>query len=239
MTSHNDHLIDRIRTSARHARVVPPDPGTVIATGRRRRRKDRLLAEVLALTWDAVNLDGMRLQVRGTLQRTPEGLQVLPPKTERSRRTVPIPPTLAAMLRAHRDTQEARREIAGEAWAAGSTSSIAATVGRSTLTCSGGLPHRSGRAAGLRGVRLHDLRHAFASMQIAEGRNPRLVADLLGHATVAFTLQMYVHPDATVAAEAAETTERVRGASGCGLGCFGSSPIRRSRAMSESSVTSR
>ena len=60
-------------------------------------------------------------------------------------------------------------------------------------------------------MRLHDIRHGFASMLIAAGTNARIVADLLGHATVAFTLQTYVHPSEEDAATAVATAERLIG----------------------------
>ena len=66
-------------------------------------------------------------------------------------------------------------------------------------------------AAGLVRVRLHDLRHAFGSIFVAAGTNPRLVSDVLGHATVGFTLQTYVHPDDEAAATVAAETERLLG----------------------------
>ena len=64
---------------------------------------------------------------------------------------------------------------------------------------------------GLESVRLHDLRHAFATMLIDAGTSARVVSDLLGHATVAFTLQTYVHPDEQTAAAAIDRAERLIG----------------------------
>jgi site-specific recombinase XerD len=58
-------------------------------------------------------------------------------------------------------------------------------------------------------VRLHDVRHAFASMLIAEGTGARVVSDLLGHSTVAFTLQTYVHPSEEEAATAVAVAARL------------------------------
>jgi hypothetical protein len=49
MTERDDHLIQRIRTSAGVLPNTPPDPSRVIAAGRRRRRKDRLLASGAAV----------------------------------------------------------------------------------------------------------------------------------------------------------------------------------------------
>jgi len=49
MTEHDEHLVERIRTSARASRITPPDPSEAIAAGRRRRRKDRMLASGVAV----------------------------------------------------------------------------------------------------------------------------------------------------------------------------------------------
>ncbi len=166
-------------------------------------------SEVLALRWSDV---GHTLSVGGGLHRVKaRGLIVLPPKSDRSRRSVPIPPTLAATLRVQRQEQDERRELAGEAWADGDFV-FDRGDGQPVDPGAFGRAYRAARdAAGVLGVRLHDLRHAFATMQVAEGTDLKLVSDLLGHATVAFTLQTYVHPDEQAAAAAAETTERLLG----------------------------
>ena len=165
--------------------------------------------EVLGLQWVDVDLDGGTLTVARTLQREAGAYRFEAPKTERSRRSVPIPPTLAAMLTTHRDEQDERKAIAGQAWAEGNFV-FDRGDGRPIDPDSFGRAFRDARdAAGLEDVRLHDLRHAYATLQIAEGTDARLVSDLLGHATVAFTLMTYVHPDEDAATSAAETAERM------------------------------
>jgi integrase len=47
--------------------------------------------------------------------------------------------------------------------------------------------------AGVPRVRLHDLRHTWASLALAAGVNPKVVSERLGHATVSFTLDTYSH----------------------------------------------
>ena len=46
-------------------------------------------------------------------------------------------------------------------------------------------------AAGLSGVRFHDLRHTYASALIAAGTSPPLVAAVMGHSSPAVTLDVY------------------------------------------------
>lgn len=67
------------------------------------------------------------------------------------------------------------------------------------------------KVAGLPGVRLHDLRHNFASMLVANGTSIRTVSDLMGHATPGFTLQVYAHGSDEAAIAAVDTVERLLG----------------------------
>jgi len=46
---------------------------------------------------------------------------------------------------------------------------------------------------GLKGVRLHDLRHAHATILLQQGVHPKIVQERLGHSTVATTLDIYSH----------------------------------------------
>ena len=48
-------------------------------------------------------------------------------------------------------------------------------------------------AAGLRHVRFHDLRHTFATLMLELGESPKTVQTMLGHSSVAITLDIYSH----------------------------------------------
>ncbi|MGZ5212353.1 MAG: tyrosine-type recombinase/integrase [Actinomycetota bacterium] len=166
--------------------------------------------EVLALRWGAVELDERpRISVEGTLQRADGSLVVLPPKTERSRRSVPLSASVPLALRGVRTDQLERRMLAGPAWCAGDyvfDRGDGSPIEPDTFSKA---VRAATRAIGLDGVRLHDLRHAFASMLVGNGTNVRTVADLLGHSTVGFTLQTYVHPDQNAAMVAIDQAERL------------------------------
>jgi integrase len=47
--------------------------------------------------------------------------------------------------------------------------------------------------AGIRPVRLYDLRHTAATLGIAAGVSVKVISDLLGHASISFTLERYSH----------------------------------------------
>jgi integrase len=49
------------------------------------------------------------------------------------------------------------------------------------------------RAAGLPRIRLHDVRHSYATAALMAGISARVISERLGHASVAFTLQTYGH----------------------------------------------
>jgi integrase len=172
--------------------------------------------EVLALRWDSLDLDGQHplVRIEGTLQRGRDGLAILPPKTERSRRSIPLPASAVSLLRKVRTEQLERRMLAGPAWSERDYVFDRGTGEPIDPDSFSKAVHAAVLAVGLDGVRLHDLRHAWATMQIAAGTDARTVSDQLGHATVAFTLQTYVHPSEEAAAAAAATTERLLGASG-------------------------
>lgn len=72
--------------------------------------------ECLGLRWDRVDLDAGTLKVAATLGRIGDRLVVSEPKTDRSRRTVPLSAAVVAMLRKHRTDQKAERLRAGNQW---------------------------------------------------------------------------------------------------------------------------
>jgi integrase len=49
------------------------------------------------------------------------------------------------------------------------------------------------KRSGLPHMRFHDLRHACATMLLSRGVHPKFVQELLGHATIAITLDTYSH----------------------------------------------
>ncbi|MCZ2805748.1 site-specific integrase [Modestobacter sp. VKM Ac-2983] len=158
----------------------------MLATGLRR-------GEALGLHWSDVDLDGGTLRVRWTLTRTSKGLQLGEPKTEKSRRSVPLPRSTVAALRAHRQQQATEQLAAGEAWR-DSDLLFTTEVGtplepRNVLRRFETLAER----AGLRDVHLHTLRHSAASFLLAAGTHTKVVQEHLGHSSYAITADIYSH----------------------------------------------
>ena len=53
-------------------------------------------------------------------------------------------------------------------------------------------------------MRFHDLRHTAATIMLSRGVHPKVASEILGHATVAITLDLYSHVTESMQAEAAQ-----------------------------------
>ncbi|MBA7572721.1 Tyrosine recombinase XerC [subsurface metagenome] len=150
--------------------------------------------ELLGLRWGDVDLDKSTLSVVQTLQQLRSGEYVFrKPKSKRGRRQIALSPSLAIMLWEHRVKQEHARQLLGK------------PLMPTDLVFShpDGRPFRPNtvtrafqeitRPLGLKGVRLHDLRHAHATILLQQGIHPKIVQERLGHSSVATTLDIYSH----------------------------------------------
>jgi integrase len=158
----------------------------IAATGLRK-------GECLALRWEHVDLDAGALKVVGTLGRICGRLVSSEPKTDRSRRTVPLNPAVVALLRAHRTAQKADRLRAGDQWTDSGlvfTTELGAPVDPRNLLR---VLEAAAQAAGAAGAGVHTLRHSAVVAWLEAGVHIRQVADLLGHSSVAITGDVYGH----------------------------------------------
>lgn len=168
------------------------------------------LGELLALRWDDLDLgDAPSIRVRGSLQRVHGvGLQILEPKTAQSVREVAIGRLGADALRAHRVRQAEERLLIGTSW-----------TDRGLV-----FPNHWGdymnpewfrrrefgdvlARAGLRKIRFHDLRHTFATLQLANNQPLKIVSEMMGHTRVAITQDLYTHVSAAMQRSAADALD--------------------------------
>jgi len=164
----------------------------IAATGLRK-------GEALALQWADVDFASKSLRVRGTLARVDGALMVSEPKTAKSRRSLPLSEGVVAMLRAHRKTQVAERLHAGNVW----------TDTGHVFTSESGQPLDprnvlraltvAARKAGIQGVTVHTLRHSAATAMLEAGIHLKAVSELLGHADIRVTADVYGHTSDEVA----------------------------------------
>jgi integrase len=175
-----------------------------LSTGLRR-------GELLALRWSDVDLKSGRLFVRRALQRTEGRLQFVQPKTYRSARAVPLSALTLKALERQRVAQAKERLAAGELWQAHDLV-FASTIGTPLEPRNVNRVFYDRRAdAGLPWLRLHDLRHAFATFLIDQGEELRTVMELLGHSTIRLTADTYGHVLAERARKATSAIDRILG----------------------------
>ncbi len=150
--------------------------------------------ELLGLKWDDVDLDDGTLQVRRALTTAKGGPVLAAPKTKGSRRSVK--PTQGAIeaLRSHLERQLREVDGAGSLWQENGlifASESGAPLDRRTVTSHRFKPLL--KRAGLPPIRFHDLRHTCATLLLTRNVNPKIISEMLGHATIAITLDIYSH----------------------------------------------
>lgn len=64
---------------------------------------------------------------------------------------------------------------------------------------------------GVPDLRLHDLRHAFATRLLEASVHPKVVSEALGHSSVAFTMDTYQHLMPTMQEQAVRAIEEAIG----------------------------
>lgn len=136
--------------------------------------------ELFGLRWDDIAFDSSEIHVRQALWEGKLG----PLKSEAARRSIKLSPNVLEALRGHQAVcprtkmnlvfpHPSGRPMAAKTW---SDTMIRITKETDTPT-----------------IRLHDLRHVYASLLIRSGCSPKLVQSLMGHSTIAVTYDTYGH----------------------------------------------
>ncbi len=167
--------------------------------------------EALGLRWDEVDLTRATLTVKHQLQRLDGEFRLVETKTARSRRTVALPAFAVDTLRAHRARQLEDRLLAGSDWRGDEWGLVFMTM-RGTPLDAKNVTHRFQdllSRLGIARMRFHDLRHACASLMLAQGEHPRVVMETLGHSQISMTMNTYSHVTPSLQRDAADRMERL------------------------------
>ncbi len=155
----------------------------VVTTGLRR-------GELAGLTRGDVDLENSRVSPGVTRVVVDGRAAESDPKTASGERTLALDPKTRDALRDYLDTWQEERRLLGQTagplfvWPDGRT------LHPDTIT---ELFHKHVTAAGLPRIRLHDVRHSYATAALKAGIPAKVVSERLGHSTAAFTLQVYSH----------------------------------------------
>ena len=159
--------------------------------------------EALGLTWDCVDFDAGTLKITKQLQKRPErdgGYTFAPLKNDKAR-TITAAPFVMQLLREQYRAQTAQRLQAGEVWQGWQSAKERETGlvftrdnGRNLdVTMVYKAYKKLAEQIGAPDSRVHDLRHTYAVLSLQNGDPIKTVQDNLGHATAAFTLDVYGH----------------------------------------------
>ena len=169
-------------------------------------------AELLGLRWRDVDLDNGFLSVNRSLIFEGNDWSLEEPKTATSRRRIHLGTDALVTMREHQHKQLEQRLKLGPAW---QDNDLVFPSEIGTPRRGANVVYRSFRpllaSAGLPQIRFHDLRHTAATLLLGEGIHPKVVSEMLGHASVQLTLDTYSHVTPTMQQEAAQAMNRVFG----------------------------
>lgn len=159
--------------------------------------------EVLGLRWCDIDFDKSQLAVRNAIVSVAYEILESSPKNHQAR-VIDLDPATTALLVRHRARQAREGEELGADY-----------DDRDLVICAeDGKPihpqsfsqafDRAVSRAGVRRIRLHDLRHTHATIAVKAGVPVKVISERLGHESPAFTLKQYAHVLPGMQAEAAE-----------------------------------
>jgi integrase len=171
--------------------------GLMLVTGVRR-------GEALGLRWEDVDLKKGVVSIRQQLQRIDGELKATDVKTEKSRRSINLSKSMVQELKAHKAAQ-AEERLNAEVWQESDyvfTSNVGTPLDpRNVAKRFSSACHK----ARIGKWHPHELRHTAASLMLANGVPLQVVSDILGHASIRITSDVYGHVLAPQRQEAAET----------------------------------
>ena len=187
--------------------------------------------ETLALTWDDLDLpekEGAKglLRISKSIHRRRKGTAVNDnwlghgesyyldiPKTKTSTRTILLTPHIVQIFRDIKDRQEAEKERivgAGGTWSNPDGFVFTRRTGEPiTPDIAWGWLQTSMKKVGLGSVRVHDLRHTNITDQILAGTPLAAVSKMVGHSSVAFTMDVYGHLTNEMESKASEASSKI------------------------------
>jgi integrase len=174
--------------------------------------------ELLALRWSDVDLEDPEratVSVRRTLTRNGGRVTFGEPKTKKSRRSIRLTHQAVRVLKKHLERQLREIGMLGDRYEDQGLLFATDTGGPlnpSNLRQRSFLPLL--KKARLPHVRFHDLRHTCATLLLNQGTHPKFVQELLGHATIAITLDTYSHVMPSMGDQTAKAMENALSAEG-------------------------
>lgn len=143
------------------------------------------LGELLALTWDDINLKNKLLVINKTLYSAKVDGKYLTiidtPKTKKSNRVIPLPDKLIKLLKNYKSRTISKYFISTRSKKTIDPRSYQRTFKLILKKCN------------IKPYNFHSLRHTFATRALELGMDMKTLSDLLGHSDISITLNRYAH----------------------------------------------
>lgn len=146
------------------------------------------LGEAQALTWKDIDFKNRTISINKNLTTKLKGepYRILPPKTKKSNRTLKIPNLVIEHLDLIKKLYSSAEGFSENSFVFGMIKPLPDTTIKKYQL-------KAIKAANLHEIRIHDLRHSFASLMINSGANITIVSKYLGHSNISMTLNVYSH----------------------------------------------
>ncbi len=147
------------------------------------------IGEICALQWKDVNFSDEIIHIEKTMQRLKDfdtekeaktKIVIDTPKSQKSIRDIPIPSFLVELMKSQKS--------------AGKTYILTGTSNYIEPTVYERIFSKYLEEAGIENTNFHTLRHTFATQAVEQGFDIKSLSEILGHSSVKFTMERYVHP---------------------------------------------
>lgn len=155
------------------------------------------LGEICGLSWDAINFKEGTITVKQQLLNSRYksiNIPMIGPTKNGQVRILTVAPFVMDLLKNVRKKQLTNQMLLGTAWKNEYNLVFTNELGKNwSRACVEEHYKAIVTKIGRPDLRFHDLRHTYAVTALQEGDNPKTVQEALGHATAAFTLNVYAH----------------------------------------------
>lgn len=178
--------------------------------------------ELRALRWDDIDFDASRIRIQRTMTHDANDRPIVGSTTKTGKeRTVTLVASAAVALKRWR-TEQRVLHLAARRWDSGGYVFTSQYGGPLSATTWQQRHKRLIAETGVPPITAHGLRHSFASIAMGSNVHPRIVSEILGHASVQTTLDRYSHPSSSMQDAAANALDAALfGASGTANGTDG------------------
>jgi integrase len=161
--------------------------------------------ELAGIRWSDVDFEKGRVHVREARVMADSEVVISEPKTQKGRRRIALDRKTLSVLRAWRERQSEERQLVGHGYIDSGmvfTQPDGAAIKPYLFT---DWFEAHVKRLGLPRIRLHDLRHSYASAALAAGVPAKVVSERLGHANIGITMDTYSHVVPALDQDAADT----------------------------------